>query len=171
MPQFLMRASDLENIYDCIKGVGDSSSALILLSQPEENEWPRERVYSDVLILTLADPQLEELIECIADEEGPSSLIVLLAKSVKKGLATRPENSESDDDDDDEDNWGPGDFGHPLNADGSTRDAFTGDGYCVACKCAQKFSGFVTYAESGRRMAQGACPTCNTKITRILGEN
>jgi len=36
MPQFLMRGSDLENIYECLKGMGDTSAALLLLSQPEE---------------------------------------------------------------------------------------------------------------------------------------
>ena len=55
--------------------------------------------------------------------------------------------------------------------------AFEGDtvaesynGYCVKCKEKRDFEGEVKVSESGRRMAQGTCPVCGTKMNRILGK-
>ena len=178
MPQFLIRDSDLKNFYDCIKGDGEISDALLLLSKPEDEVLPRERVYNDILILTLTDDQLEELITSIAEENDSSAIMVTLSRSVKNGLAVRgEENSEDDEDDeddedgeDDEDDeeWNPGDFGHPLNADGSSRQAKRLEGYCVSCKVVRTFDGFLMIAASGRGMVQGACPVCNTRMSKVL---
>jgi hypothetical protein len=46
---------------------------------------------------------------------------------------------------------------------------FFGDTYCVKCKDKVEFQGQVKTADSGRRMAQGICPQCGTKVNRILG--
>jgi len=177
MPQFLMRDADLKNIYDCIKGLGEISDALLLLSKPQDEELPRERVYNDCLILTLTDDQVEELVTSIAEENESASIMVILARSVKNGLAARgEENSSDEDDEDDEDDkddeddeeWNPGDFGHPLNADGTPRQAQRIEGYCVHCKTLRTFDGFIVTAGSGNRMVEGACPVCNTRINKTL---
>ncbi len=47
---------------------------------------------------------------------------------------------------------------------------YTGEAYCVKCKAKKNFSGHVKVSESGRRMAQGTCPDCGTKLNRILGK-
>jgi len=44
------------------------------------------------------------------------------------------------------------------------------NGYCVKCKDKRDFDGEVKVSESGRRMAQGTCPVCGTKMNRILGK-
>jgi len=44
------------------------------------------------------------------------------------------------------------------------------NGYCVKCKEKRDFEGEVKVSESGRRMAQGPCPVCGTKMNRILGK-
>jgi hypothetical protein len=44
------------------------------------------------------------------------------------------------------------------------------NGYCVKCKEKRDFDGEVKVSESGRRMAQGTCPVCGTKMNRILGK-
>jgi len=44
------------------------------------------------------------------------------------------------------------------------------EGYCVKCKEKREFDGEVKVSESGRRMAQGICPVCGTKMNRILGK-
>jgi hypothetical protein len=44
------------------------------------------------------------------------------------------------------------------------------NGYCVKCKEKRDFEGEVKVSESGRRMAQGTCPVCGTKMNRILGK-
>jgi hypothetical protein len=169
MPQFLIRDSDLKNFYDCIKGDGDISDALLLLSKPQDEVLPRERVYNDILILTLTDDQLEELITSIAEENDSSAIMVTLSRSVKNGLAVRgEENSEDDEDDEDDEEWNPGEFGHPLNADGSSRQAKRLEGYCVSCKVVRTFDGFLIIAASGRGMVQGACPVCNTRMSRVI---
>jgi hypothetical protein len=166
MPQFLIRDSDLKNFYDCIKGDGDISDALLLLSKPQDEVLPRERVYNDILILTLTDDQLEGLITSIAEENDSSAIMVTLSRSVKNGLAVRGEENSEDDEDDEE--WNPGDFGHPLNADGSSRQAKRLEGYCVSCKVVCIFDGFLMIAASGRGMVQGACPVCNTRMSKVL---
>ena len=43
------------------------------------------------------------------------------------------------------------------------------NGYCVKCKDKRDFDGEVKET-NGRRMAQGICPVCGTKMTRILGK-
>ena len=48
--------------------------------------------------------------------------------------------------------------------------AETYNGYCVKCKEKRDFDGEVSVSESGRRMAKGICPVCNTKMNRILGK-
>lgn len=45
------------------------------------------------------------------------------------------------------------------------------DAYCVKCKDKRRMIDFVIKtSDSGRRMAQGKCPVCNTKVNRILGK-
>jgi hypothetical protein len=166
MPQFLISDSDLKNMYDCIKGYGEISDALLLLSKPLDEEIPRERVYEDVLILTLTDGQVEELVTSIAEESDSASIMVILARSVKKGLAVRGE--EDSDDDDDEDDWNPGDFGHPLNADGTPREARRIEGYCVSCKTLRVFDGYIRIADSGNSLVNGACPVCYTRMSKTV---
>ena len=51
-----------------------------------------------------------------------------------------------------------------------TKESFTGTAYCVKCKVNKEFTGWVRTSDSGRKMAQGNCPTCNTKLNRILGK-
>jgi Domain of unknown function (DUF5679) len=48
--------------------------------------------------------------------------------------------------------------------------ADTYEGYCVKCKEKRTFEGEIRVSESGRRMAQGPCPVCGTKVNRILGK-
>jgi hypothetical protein len=50
------------------------------------------------------------------------------------------------------------------------RMADTYEGYCVKCKEKRQFEGEVRVSDSGRRMAQGTCPVCGTKMNRILGK-
>jgi len=166
MPQFLISDSDLKNIYDCIKGYGEISDALLLLSKPLDEEIPRERVYEDVLILTLTDGQVEELVTSIAEESDSASIMVILARSVKKGLAVRGE--EDSDDDEEDDDWNPGDFGHPLNADGTPREARRIEGYCVSCKTLRVFDGYIRIADSGNSLVNGACPVCYTRMSKTV---
>jgi len=49
-------------------------------------------------------------------------------------------------------------------------ETYKGDAYCVKCKEKREFEGTVKVSESGRRMAQGICPVCGTKVNRILGK-
>lgn len=43
------------------------------------------------------------------------------------------------------------------------------EGYCVKCRKKQQVKdGAVKETEKGRRMAQGICPECGTKVTRFL---
>ncbi|CAB4670907.1 unannotated protein [freshwater metagenome] len=42
--------------------------------------------------------------------------------------------------------------------------------YCVKCKEKRAFTGEVKVSDSGRRMAQGICSVCGTKLNRILGK-
>ena len=48
-------------------------------------------------------------------------------------------------------------------------ESYTGEAYCVKCKEKRDFTGVVV-EKNGRRMAQGICPVCNTKVNRILGK-
>ena len=47
---------------------------------------------------------------------------------------------------------------------------YKGEAYCVKCKEKRSFEGHVKVSESGRRMAQGICPVCGTKVNRIWGK-
>ncbi len=43
------------------------------------------------------------------------------------------------------------------------------EGYCVKCKKKQTVSdGVEKETPNGRKMAQGTCPVCKTKVTRFL---
>jgi len=44
------------------------------------------------------------------------------------------------------------------------------NGYCVKCRDKRDFDGQVELSKTNRRMAKGACPTCGTKMVRILGK-
>ena len=48
-------------------------------------------------------------------------------------------------------------------------ESYTGEAYCVKCKEKREFTGHVV-EKNGRRMAQGICPVCSTKVNRILGK-
>jgi Domain of unknown function (DUF5679) len=135
----------------------------MVLSEPEDVEIDRSEVYVDIYILTLTEAQLDYLVVAIAEQDSDSAAIVSVTRNVKRGIVSRTEEDEED-----EEVWSPGDFGHPLNADGSNREPTRFEGYCVACKELRLFSGVVKISESGSKMAQGACPVCNTKINKML---
>ena len=43
------------------------------------------------------------------------------------------------------------------------------EGYCVKCRKKQMIkNGTVKETTNGRKMAQGTCPVCKTKVTRFL---
>lgn len=43
------------------------------------------------------------------------------------------------------------------------------EGYCVKCRAKRQITdGEVKETPNGRRMAQGTCPVCGTKVTRFL---
>jgi hypothetical protein len=43
------------------------------------------------------------------------------------------------------------------------------EGYCVKCREKRQVKdGGVKELDNGRRMAQGACPVCGTKVSRFL---
>jgi len=44
------------------------------------------------------------------------------------------------------------------------------EGYCVKCREKRTFEGQEVELANGRRAAQGTCPTCGTKMNRILGK-
>lgn len=46
----------------------------------------------------------------------------------------------------------------------------TYNGYCVKCREKRDFEGNEVELANGRRAAQGMCPTCGTKMNRILGK-
>jgi hypothetical protein len=52
---------------------------------------------------------------------------------------------------------------------GIMADSYTGEAYCVKCKAKREFTGTIEVT-NGRRFAKGICPTCGTKVTRILGK-
>lgn len=47
---------------------------------------------------------------------------------------------------------------------------YKGEAYCVYCKEKRAFVGDIKVSETGRRMAQGVCPECGTKVNRIFGK-
>jgi hypothetical protein len=48
-------------------------------------------------------------------------------------------------------------------------ESYTGEAYCVKCREKRDFTGVVV-VKNDRRMAQGICPVCGTKLNRILGK-
>ena len=43
------------------------------------------------------------------------------------------------------------------------------EAYCVKCKAKRTVKeGTITETANGRKMAQGKCPVCGTKVTRFL---
>lgn len=46
--------------------------------------------------------------------------------------------------------------------------AETYNGYCVKCREKRDFEGEEKILENGTRAAQGLCPVCGTKMTRML---
>ncbi|MDR2566812.1 MAG: DUF5679 domain-containing protein [Bifidobacteriaceae bacterium] len=48
-------------------------------------------------------------------------------------------------------------------------DTYTGEFYCVKCKAKREATGNVEVTND-RRMAKGVCPTCGTRVNRILGK-
>ena len=43
------------------------------------------------------------------------------------------------------------------------------EGYCVKCRTKREVKGgTVKESENGRKMVQGVCPHCGTKVTRFL---
>lgn len=58
------------------------------------------------------------------------------------------------------------------STDSDRRDSLehTHTAYCVKCKEVVGFVGTVRTSDSGRQMAQGRCPRCDTRVNRILGK-
>ena len=44
------------------------------------------------------------------------------------------------------------------------------EGYCMKCRAKRQFEGQIVTLKNGRPAAQGACPVCGTKLTRILSK-
>ena len=44
------------------------------------------------------------------------------------------------------------------------------EGYCMKCRQKRQFEGQIVTLKNGRPAAQGACPVCGTKLTRILSK-
>jgi hypothetical protein len=49
-----------------------------------------------------------------------------------------------------------------------TEVADTYNGYCVKCRAKRDFEGEKVTLDNGSRAAQGQCPVCGTKMTRML---
>ena len=47
---------------------------------------------------------------------------------------------------------------------------YEGDAYCVKCKDTREFVGVIKTSDSGRQIATGRCPVCDTKVNRVLGK-
>lgn len=52
----------------------------------------------------------------------------------------------------------------------AAKETYTGEAYCVKCKAKREFTGEVEETKTNRRMAKGICPTCGTRVSRILGK-
>jgi hypothetical protein len=50
-----------------------------------------------------------------------------------------------------------------------TSEIFSGEFYCVKCKCKRQSDGHIVEA-NGRRLAKSQCTVCSTNLTRILGK-
>ena len=62
----------------------------------------------------------------------------------------------------------------PAQAGGEGRNvqmADTYNGYCVKCREKRDFEGEVKELANGSKAAQGQCPVCGTKMTRMLPKN
>jgi DNA polymerase II large subunit len=46
----------------------------------------------------------------------------------------------------------------------------TYEGYCMKCREKRQFEGTIVTLKNGRPAAQGKCPVCGTKLTRILSK-
>jgi Zn finger protein HypA/HybF involved in hydrogenase expression len=44
------------------------------------------------------------------------------------------------------------------------------EAYCMKCRQKRTFEGQVVELKNGRPAAQGTCPVCGTKLTRILSK-
>jgi hypothetical protein len=44
------------------------------------------------------------------------------------------------------------------------------EGYCVKCREKREFDGAIVELANGRNAAQGTCPTCGTKMNRMMGK-
>ena len=44
------------------------------------------------------------------------------------------------------------------------------EGYCMKCREKRQFEGTIVTLKNGRPAAQGLCPVCGTKLTRILSK-
>jgi hypothetical protein len=44
------------------------------------------------------------------------------------------------------------------------------EAYCMKCREKRMFDGQVVELKNGRPAAQGTCPVCGTKLTRILSK-
>lgn len=44
------------------------------------------------------------------------------------------------------------------------------EGYCMKDRAKRTFEGTIVTLKNGRPAAQGQCPTCGTKLTRILSK-
>ena len=62
------------------------------------------------------------------------------------------------------------DFAKVVTTHEDYKESYDGDAFCITCKEKRKFKGWVRISDSGRRMAQGFCPICGTKVNRILGK-
>jgi hypothetical protein len=49
--------------------------------------------------------------------------------------------------------------------------AETYEAYCVKCREKRTFEGEKKDLPNGRKAAQGLCPVCGTKVTRMLGKS
>ena len=170
MPQFVLDEDELNAIYSCISGEGSVVSSMMLLSKPEKSEWSAGNVYDDCYLLTLSKDDLLDLITHVSEESGAAEGFALIAGNLERGSLSRDEDDE-DDDEEYVDESAPGGRLSAFNVDGSSRQIFRGEGYCVSCREPKEFEGYVAVAESGRQMAMGICPSCGTRINRILGEN
>jgi hypothetical protein len=169
MAQFVLDEDELNAIYSCISGEGSVVTSMMLLSKPEKSEWNAGNVYDDCYLLTLSKEDLIELITHVSEESGAAEGFALIAGNLERGALARGD--DEDDDEDYVDESAPGGRLSAFNEDGSSRQIFRGEGYCVSCREAKEFEGYVAVAGSGRQMAMGNCPSCGTRVNRILGEN
>jgi Cu2+-exporting ATPase len=68
------------------------------------------------------------------------------------------------------DDAAPVDHPAPTEEPAALADAERFVGYCVRCREKREFEGTRVELANGRRAAKGSCPTCGTKMSRILGK-